>query len=47
MDNKGFTVPRVSGLDRNEIEELLSMEETLEVIEHAFKLEAEGSAGLK
>ncbi len=44
MDNKGFTVPGVSVLDRSKIEELLSMEETLEVIEHAFKLKAEGKA---
>jgi len=39
-----FAIPKVSVLDRNNIEKLLSMDETLKAVEHAFKLEAEGKA---
>ena len=40
--NKGSTLPEVLLLGRREIEELLSMGETLKAVEHAFRLEAEG-----
>ncbi len=44
MENKGCTIPKVLVLGRSEIEELLSMDETLAVVERAIKLEAEGKA---
>lgn len=40
--NKSSTIPGVLLVDRREIEELLSMDEALKVVENAFKLEAEG-----
>jgi len=42
MDNKGFTIPGMSVLNRSEIEELLNMGEVLKAVEQAFKLQAEG-----
>ena len=42
--NKDSTVPEVFLLGGSEIEELLSMGETLKAVENAFKLEAEGKA---
>ena len=43
-ENKGCTSAEVLVLSRSEIEELLSMGETLEAVEHAFKLGAEEKA---
>lgn len=37
-------VPQVLLLGRSEVEELLNMEEALKVVEHAFRLQAEGGA---
>jgi alanine dehydrogenase len=39
--NKDFTAPEVLLLSRRDIEELLSMGETLKAVEYSFKLEAE------
>jgi len=44
MDNNGFTMPRMSVLNRSEIEQLLNMGDVLKAVEHAFKLQAEGKA---
>jgi alanine dehydrogenase len=40
--NEDFTAPEVLLLGRNEIEELLSMDEAIEAVEHSFRLETEG-----